>query len=288
MFNIQELRIPNDKKLTRGEQAYLRQLSSGLDNQLLTVSEWLGTSEAKEFFRTKQSNINDFFKNSGIQKRLDEIINANVDNSESLIQRFYQIGTSLGYHDLRARIVYSPADREALYRLTKYNFDLIRDLNETLRGGIREVLFNAVAAGQGADETTRQILELGIKPLPLKNKDGEVVRFIASKTRARMIARTEHARAVNTGTLQAYANYGVEQVEIITVGDSNVCDDCLDLEANNPYTLEEAMSFLPVHPNCRCSYGPVVEAPMIFPEDNPIFVDLTRMTLDNSEVEVSV
>lgn len=283
---MNELRIPNEKRLSKGEQAYLRQIVADLDNQLYAASEWLNTQEAKRFFRTRQSDIDEFFKNSGIQTRLDEIINANVNNSESFIQRFYQIGASLGYRDLRSKLIYTVADREALYRLSQYNFDLIRNLNVTLRDGIREVMFNAVAAGQGADDTTRQLLGLGIEPLPLRNSDGEVVRLISSRTRARMIARTEHARAVNTGTLQAYSNYGVDKVEIITVGDSNVCDICLDLEDNNPYTLEEAMNFLPAHPNCRCSYGPVVEAPMLFPEDNPVVVDLTRMTLPDNMAEI--
>ena len=265
------------KKLTRGEQQYLRQLLDGLDNQMLTTSEWLGTGEAKRFFRTRQADIDDFFKNSGIQEELRTIINSNVRDSEGLIQKFYQVGSHLGYGDLHKKVAYTVADQEALYHVTQYNFELIRDLNTTLFEGIQETLFNAVAAGQGADETMRDILSLGVKPLPIKNDDGEVVRMISSRARARMIARTEHARAVNTGTLQAYSNYGVDKVEIITVGDSNVCDDCIDLEDNNPYTLEEAMNLLPVHPNCRCSYGPVVESPLWFPEDNPVVVDLTRM-----------
>lgn len=248
--NISELHIPNMKKLTRGEQQYLRELLNGLDNQMLTVSEWLGTDEAKRFFRTRQADIDEFFKNSGIREELQTIINSNVDNSEDLIRKFYQVGSYLGYSDLHKKVVYTIADKEALYHVTQHNFELIRDLNTTLFEGIQETLFNAVAAGQGANETTRDILALGIKPLPIKNKKGEVVRLISSRTRARMIARTEHARAVNTGTLQAYSNYGVEQVEIITVGDSNVCDDCIELEENNPYSLEEAMNLLPVHPNC--------------------------------------
>ena len=49
--NLTDLHIPNDKKLSRGEQEYLRRLLSGLDNQMLTAVEWLGTPEAKEFFR---------------------------------------------------------------------------------------------------------------------------------------------------------------------------------------------------------------------------------------------
>ena len=274
--NITDLAIPNSKRLTRGEQQYLRRLLSGLDNQMLTASEWLGSNEAKEFFRTRHDDIEEFFQESGIRNELQGIINSNVENSDDLIEKFYKVGSRLGYRDIRKKLLYTPADRKALYHVTQYNFELIRDLNTTLFEGIKETLFNAVAAGQGADVTTRDILALGIKPLPLKNKEGEVVRLISPRARARMIARTEHARAVNTGTLQAYSNYGVEHVEIITVGDSLVCDDCLDLQDNNPYTLVEAMSLLPAHPNCRCSYGPVVETPLYFPEDNPVIVDLTE------------
>ncbi len=274
--DLTDLHIPSNKRLTRGEQQYLRRLLSGLDNQMLTVSEWLGTDEAKRFFRTRHDDIAEFFQESGIRNELQGIINSNVTNSDDFIEKFYKVGSRLGYSDIHKKLLYTPADREALYHVTQYNFELIRDLNTTLYEGIQETLFNAVAAGQGADVTTRDILALGIKPLPLKNNEGEVVRLISPYARARMIARTEHARAVNTGTLQAYSNYGVEKVEIITVGDSLVCDDCIDLQDNNPYTLEEAMNLLPVHPNCRCSYGPVVETPLYFPEDNPVIVDLTE------------
>lgn len=274
--DITDLYIPNSKRLSRGEQQYLRELLNGLDNQMLSVSEWLGTDEAKRFFRTRHDDIADFFENSGIREELRTIINSNVENSEGLIQKFYQIGSHLGYSDLHKKVVYTIADKEALYHVTQYNFDLVRDLNTTLFEGIQETLFQAVAEGQGADVTARDILALGIKPLPIKDKDGKIVRMISSRARARMIARTEHARAVNTGTLQAYSNYGVEMVEIITVGDNMVCDDCIELQDNNPYTLQEAMALLPAHPNCRCSYGPVVEKPLWFPEDNPVVIDLTE------------
>lgn len=274
--NLTDLAIPNDKKLSRGEQEYLRRLISGLDNQLLTTAEWLGTNEAKEFFNTRQSDIREFFQESGIREELRGIIDSNAEDCEDLITKFYKVGSRLGYRDIHKKLLYTPADKQALYHVTEYNFELIRNMNTTLFEGIQETIFNAVAAGQGADVTTRDILALGIKPLPIKNKEGEVVRLISSRARARMIARTEHARAVNTGTLQAYSNYGVAHVEIITVGDSMVCDDCLDLKDNNPYTLEEAMALLPAHPNCRCSYGPVIETPLYFPEDNPVIVDLTE------------
>ena len=95
-------------------------------------------------------------------------------------------------------------------------------------------------------------------------------------TRAEMIARTEHARAVNTGTLQAYVNYGITQVEIVTAQDGLVCDDCLELESRNPLTINEAQEALPMHPNCRCAFAPVADSVEDLERvNNPTSVDLT-------------
>jgi hypothetical protein len=45
-------------------------------------------------------------------------------------------------------------------------------------------------------------------------------------------------------------------VGIVTAGDDLVCEDCLDLEANNPYRLQEALGLIPAHVNCRCAWEP--------------------------------
>lgn len=276
---MRELYIPNQKSLTRGEQAYFRNMVSGLDEQLLTAGEWLGSDEAKELFRLRQSEIDDFFQNSGIREQLNVIINNNAKDSETFIKRFYTVGETLGYKDIGKKLAYTPATKKALYHLTNYNFELVTNLNNQLANGIRERIFMGVASGQHPYEIARDLMNLKLEPIPII-KDGEVIRVISPRMRAEMIARTEHARAVNTGTLQAYSNYGVEKVDIITVGDSDVCTDCEDLENNNPYTLEEAMNLLPVHPNCRCSYGPVVEEPLVAVDD-PLIVNLVDVSIDD-------
>ena len=79
---------------------------------------------------------------------------------------------------------------------------------------------------------------------------GQVKYTISPRVRAEMIARTEHARAVNTGTLQSYANYGVEMVEIITARDDLVCEICEEYDEENPHRLSDAQDLLPAHPNC--------------------------------------
>jgi hypothetical protein len=49
---------------------------------------------------------------------------------------------------------------------------------------------------------------------------------------------------------------GRKLVTIVTAGDDRVCPICEDLEGIT-YTVEEASSVIPAHPNCRCAFVPV-------------------------------
>lgn len=256
--------IPFTKALSPEEEKYLIEIMNGLDRQITLTSEWLASDEAAELAGASQVEINAYFRNSGIRDQFDNLISYNASNSQEFINEYYHIGAELGFKDISRMLAYTPADREALFRLTSYNFDLISNLNNDMRGEIREIIFNAVAAGDGYNSTMQRLLELPLEPIG----------NISARTRAEMIARTEHARAVNTGTLQAYSDYGVGQVEISTTGDSLVCDICMDLEDKNPYSLSEAQSLLPAHPNCRCAYIPVLDSISDTVVSNPVVIDL--------------
>lgn len=258
--------IPYTKALSRAEKKYLNHLINSFDEQLIKVGNWYGSDEAQRWFRQHHDELTRFFEESGIREELQPIIESTVEGSEAYIQQFYETGARLGYSDLGATLIFTEADKEALYFLKNYNFELIKDLNKELQSGIKEVITQSVLEGNGYKETARLLLDLPLTPI---NSN------ISLRQRAEMIARTEHARAVNTGTMQAYTNQGVTEVNILTVGEANgACDDCLDLEDNNPYPLEEAMNFLPAHPNCRCSYTPVVET--IDHDRDPIIANLTE------------
>jgi predicted Fe-Mo cluster-binding NifX family protein len=47
-----------------------------------------------------------------------------------------------------------------------------------------------------------------------------------------------------------------QEVEVLTAGDDLVCPECEDIAADGPYTIDEARSLIPAHPNCRCSFVP--------------------------------
>lgn len=92
----------------------------------------------------------------------------------------------------------------------------------------------------------------------------ELTRNVANitKTRARMVARTEIIRAHAEGQLDSFERLGVEKVGIraewLTAGDGRVCPQCGALEGQ-VMSVEEARGLIPLHPNCRCAWIPVVE-----------------------------
>ena len=160
-------------------------------------------------------------------------------------------------------------------------------MNDEFMEGIRNTIFEGVSAGKGADEVKELIKELPLKPLQIdyldKNGDVQYSRTLSTDTRAELIARTEHARAVNAGTLQAYANYSVDKVDVITTGGVDVCEECQSLEDNNPYDLAEASGLLPAHPNCECCFGAHIDLDSNpdLPADDPENMNMVPVEFEN-------
>lgn len=82
--------------------------------------------------------------------------------------------------------------------------------------------------------------------------------------RARVLARTEVINAHAEASLNSYEEAGIEgvnvQSEFATAQDNKVCPKCEKLEGRT-YSIKSARSIIPVHPNCRCAWLPVVKSP---------------------------
>jgi SPP1 gp7 family putative phage head morphogenesis protein len=80
-----------------------------------------------------------------------------------------------------------------------------------------------------------------------------------SRSRLRMIARTEIIYAHAEGQLDGFQLLGVEKLGILaewsTAGDDRVCPDCGAYEGET-FTMDEARGLIPLHPNCRCAWIP--------------------------------
>lgn len=79
-------------------------------------------------------------------------------------------------------------------------------------------------------------------------------------TRARMLARTEVINAHAGATLNTYVEAGLEGVEVVAewLTAVDACPQCVALEEEGPYSIEQARGMIPAHPNCRCAWAPLV------------------------------
>lgn len=136
------------------------------------------------------------------------------------------------------------ADRVGLIYTRAYN-DL-EGITDAMDQQISRALANGLANGDGmmdiADELTSMVDDIG-------------------EVRAEMLARTEVIAAHAEGALNSYEEAGIEGVSILaewaTAQDDAVCPLCDEREGEE-ISIEEARGQIPLHPNCRCAWLPVV------------------------------
>lgn len=126
-------------------------------------------------------------------------------------------------------------------------FTALAGVTDAMDEKLSQVLAAGIAAGDGpaqvARDVTRVVDTVGI-------------------TRARTLARTEIIAAHAEATLNSYeearvAGVGVE-AEWATADDDAVCPDCDDHEGE-VYSIADARGMIPLHPNCRCAFLPIVD-----------------------------
>ena len=70
------------------------------------------------------------------------------------------------------------------------------------------------------------------------------------------LIRTEASHIFNEAAKMGYKQGNVEEVEVLIEESGNLCDECAEL-AGKTYRLGTEPR-LPLHPNCRCCYAPIV------------------------------
>jgi SPP1 gp7 family putative phage head morphogenesis protein len=228
------------KRLNKQQQLLLNKINDTLEGQLKVAEDWLRSDEARQYYTGQRKLEANFFNN--IENNMSDLLNKDSKDYMSHFEDLYKLGADKGYSQLFQDAVWTEADKRAMFHVQQYGFDRIRKLSEDCKTDAREAIWRGVAEGQSMDKVARNIRDIPLEPLTNSNMSPEV--------RAQMIAYTETSRAVNAGTIQSYANYGIEKVDIVTAGDDSVCEDCIAIEEDNPYTLTEASNLLPVHPNC--------------------------------------
>ena len=139
------------------------------------------------------------------------------------------------------------ADRSAL-AFTR-TFSELEGITEAMDQQISRTLAQGLAEGRGPKKIAQDLQDR-------VNKIG--------KTRAEKLARTEVIRAHAEASLNTFADAGLDEVtaevEFVTAGDDRVCPICEAL-SGRIFSIDEARGVIPVHPNCRCAWVPVVRPP---------------------------
>ena len=129
---------------------------------------------------------------------------------------------------------------EALEWIEARSLTLATMVNSTTKEELRLALKAGYEAGDSIQQLTKRIR--------VYYQDGY-------ERRAKMIARTEVIAANNEGALQGYEKEGVTKAEFYPAPDA--CEICSPLAGE--YPIDEVHGMMPVHPNCRCVYLPIVD-----------------------------
>lgn len=151
-------------------------------------------------------------------------------------------------HVERVGLIYSRTYEDLKTVMEMTNAEVRRKVTDGLTSG----LARGMAEGKSPIQIARELVK------DVNNRVDAI-----GLNRARLIARTEVARAHHKAIMAEYRQAGAEgvsiQAEFTTSGADNVCEQCEDLEGNI-YTIEEAEDLIPVHPSCGCFAAPLVMA----------------------------
>lgn len=228
---------PDDRFIL--ENQMLSVMLGGFDEIVFRTWEWLKTERAREAFLEQNTRLATFFRTSGINDVWSEIIEARARTGVDTTEYIYAFARKVNMED--HLVPYTATETAALNRLCDYNYELIRNVTVDEVTAIRRQLVQDFANGTYPLRTTLQELQLK----PINNWSPE--------QRARIIARTETARALNVSTLETFRNDGVEFVEL--VGCDPTCDECAAYQAGSSdypdgVPIEDALECELPHPNC--------------------------------------
>jgi SPP1 gp7 family putative phage head morphogenesis protein len=244
-FNKGEYNFPRSSEKV---SAFMKWLQEQVDKGLLSVKQFeqVGDSIDKAW---QNLYITDSYKRGIIRARY-ELQKAGFKNIPTI--------EATGGVEMS---MMTPLNMDRLGLLYSRVYSDLKGITDAMDNIISRILTQGIADGDGPMLLARKMISAingtGLGDLAMTDKLG---RFIPAKRRAEILARTEIIRAHHQATIMEYRNWGVWGVnvlaEMITAGDDRVCPICEELTLKNPYTLDEAMNLIPVHPQCRCTTIP--------------------------------
>ena len=187
---------------------------------------------------------------ANIQKTVDQLKEAEKQQLGEVLKEAYQTN----YETLRAELTdraFTTVNKKAVEKALKYPWsgadysDRIWRDKASLTFALNEILTRGLVQGLGVGELARQI-------------DGKMQSGYKNALR---LARTETIHYLNDSALKAYKDSGVKKVQFWAAEDERTCPECGVLHGKE-YPIDK-VPVLPLHPNCRCTYIPIVDVDAI-------------------------
>lgn len=160
-------------------------------------------------------------------------------------------------------VMHTPVHLERVAQMFLRNYENLKGITADMSKEISKFLAESFANGLWPREIAKNMVELIEKgkmtDIAIKDKLG---RTISTKRRASLLARTECIAAHINGAVEECLRMGYEKgqvyAEYIAGYDDRVCDECARLHME-VFTLEEIRNMIPMHPQCRCTFVPIVK-----------------------------
>lgn len=247
--------------------------------ELVVIDDAFGLEERKPFVVLQERQVYRFLTDSNKVKEYRRWFQQQIDAkiltvdaitgkpwTATYVESAYRKGMIRGYTDVHKEAL---AEDVAFYEGGKAQF--LRDVFSA-PATLSKIELVSIRAFTELEGVTASMSQQMSRILANGLAHGKSPAFIArelrknmtklTRTRARTIARTEVVNAHAEGQLDSFERLGIEEVGIeaewSTAGDDRVCPECGALEGQ-VMTIAEARGMIPLHPNCRCAWVPVIK-----------------------------
>ncbi len=247
-FAIMQLTPPPQRAFsfdtnTKKIQAFIEWLNSLINEDLLRLGVMADVGEVNEFW----GNVYIF---ESYQRGVQDI---RFDLKQQGVYDF---------RDLDA-VMHTPVHLNRVAQMFLRNYENLKGITADMSKEISKFLAESFANGLWPREIAKNMVELIEKgkmtDIAIKDKLG---RTISTKRRASLLARTECIAAHINGAVEECLRMGYKEgqiyAEYIAGYDNRVCDTCANMHMQT-FTLEEIRALIPVHPQCRCTFVPIIK-----------------------------
>ena len=247
-FAIMQLTPPPQRAFsfdtnTKKIQAFIEWLNSLINEDLLRLGVMADVGEVNEFW----GNVYIF---ESYQRGVQDI---RFDLKQQGVYDF---------RDLDA-VMHTPVHLNRVAQMFLRNYENLKgitaDMSKQLATALSEGFINGLWPRVIAKNLVELIEKGKMTDIAIKDKLG---RTISTKRRASLLARTECIAAHINGAVEECLRMGYKEgqiyAEYIAGYDNRVCDTCANMHMQT-FTLEEIRALIPVHPQCRCTFVPIIK-----------------------------